>query len=326
MIHESGCSQELDHLAGLLPDTGLTSENAQEFSVYDIPFSHWISSNVKSSPVAQVLASAVKSVMAADATDYSLLYFLWILKSCGGYRSVMNTQGGAQQDKIKTGAFSLCNELLKSLSSHSNIQIICDQYVTKVYQSKDKVLISTSKDTFEAKYCISAIPIAKLAKISFEPALPTKHWELIQGLEMGSVIKFLIFYENSFWREQKLSGEILSDADPLSVVMEYKEKCLVGYIFGANAKQWSKASKVVNSSFPSTNISFSGPKNGRAFSPQTIAGTQSVDSSRLCGKRLDDARLYSRRLFRSSQTRPVIQHGIFQPLANPSPPSVVGRF
>jgi hypothetical protein len=54
----------------------------------------WIQDNISSELVKKVFATALETVFSvSDLSQFNLLYFLWILKTCGGYKPLMLTQG-----------------------------------------------------------------------------------------------------------------------------------------------------------------------------------------------------------------------------------------
>ena len=47
---------------------------------------------------------AVQTVWGADPADISLLFALWYMRSGGGFDSLLDTEGGAQQDRFDGGS------------------------------------------------------------------------------------------------------------------------------------------------------------------------------------------------------------------------------
>lgn len=55
---------------------------------------------------------------------------------------------------------------------------------------------------FQGKYVISAIPPVLCLKIHFNPPLPPMRNQLINRIPMGSVIKCIVYYKETFWRKK----------------------------------------------------------------------------------------------------------------------------
>ena len=47
-------------------------------------------------------------------------------------------------------------------------------------------------------------------RINYTPSLPFNKNHLLSHMPVGHIIKFIITYETPFWREQGLSGEVVS--------------------------------------------------------------------------------------------------------------------
>ena len=68
--------------------------------------------------------------------------------------------------------------------------------------------------TVVAKRAIVALPPPLAARLSYDPPLPGRRDQLCQRMPMGAALKAVAFYGEPFWREQGLSGLVVSDAGP----------------------------------------------------------------------------------------------------------------
>ena len=99
----------------------------------------------------------------------------------------------------------------------------------------------------QAEYVILAIPPILQMKIHFNSPLPTMRNQLIQRLPMGSVIKVMIYYKKSFWREKGMCGVSFilgGDEHPLVSTLDDTKTdgsypALVGFITGDKARRLS---------------------------------------------------------------------------------------
>ena len=65
-----------------------------------------------------------------------------------------------------------------------------------------------------------AIPPKLVPEIRFEPRLSGPRAELVKRIPMGAVIKHTAVYERPFWRDDGLSGMVVSDEGPIHVVFD----------------------------------------------------------------------------------------------------------
>ncbi|WP_272149259.1 flavin monoamine oxidase family protein [Tenacibaculum aiptasiae] len=81
------------------------------------------------------------------------------------------------------------------------IDIRLNNNVTHINYANNTVLITTNENTYEADFVLVTVPLGVLKNknITFIPLLPKKTQKAIEGLEMGSVNKFLLTWEKPFW-------------------------------------------------------------------------------------------------------------------------------
>ncbi|CAF5045575.1 unnamed protein product, partial [Rotaria sp. Silwood1] len=77
----------------------------------------------------------------------------------------------------------------------------------------DTVLVTTTQNqtTFQCRKLILAIPPSQIIPIQFEPMLPGYKREMFKHMPIGSYLKFIFIFDKAFWREDGLSGEVISD-------------------------------------------------------------------------------------------------------------------
>jgi len=184
-----------------------------------------------------IFDTMIATLTAVEGTEISFLYFLYLLKSAQGYKSLVDSTGGAQQDRIKGGAQQISELLANKLGS----SVILNSPVHKIEQDVYGVSIYTEKKMFRAKYCIITIPIHNTLSITFSPPLPTFRAQLAMHMTMGSTIKIICCYKTAFWRQNKLSGSVLSLDGPIALIFDdcaYDTlPALVMFICGQTARQ-----------------------------------------------------------------------------------------
>ena len=101
--------------------------------------------------------------------------------------------------------------------------------------------------TVTAKKALLALPPTLAGRIRYIPALPALRDQLFQRIPMGTVIKFHCLYPTPFWREQGLSGQVVSDSGPVRITFDNSPQggnpgILLGFVEGDDARYWAQQS------------------------------------------------------------------------------------
>ncbi|XP_022092191.1 amine oxidase [flavin-containing] B-like isoform X2 [Acanthaster planci] len=177
---------------------------------------------------------------ATEPCNVSFLFFLWYLKVGGGVLRFMSTTNGGQERRFIGGSMQVSEGLAKKLGKEN---VLLEHAVSSIVQSDDGVKVTTRNgDVFEASHMISAVPIALLSKITFQPPLPSLKNQLIQHMPMGSVIKTFMFYKKTFWRDRDYNGIILGLEGPIvgcfeDIKPDGSHPAIMGFINGENARK-----------------------------------------------------------------------------------------
>lgn len=93
--------------------------------------------------------------------------------------------------------------------------------VAAVSQGVDHALVYTyTGDVFRAEHVVMAVPPTEAGKIAFDPPLSPQKAHLFQHMPMGHIIKVLVTYTDSFWRDAGFSGESISSVGPITITMD----------------------------------------------------------------------------------------------------------
>lgn len=68
-------------------------------------------------------------------------------------------------------------------------------------------------EIYEAKYMISAISPTLGMKIHFNPTLPMTRNQLIIHMPWSSIIKYIFYYKDPFWRKKDYCGTMTVDGE-----------------------------------------------------------------------------------------------------------------
>jgi monoamine oxidase len=129
---------------------------------------------------------------------------------------MLAVQGGAQEQQLTFGAQDLIENVARDLG-----EVIHRHHVVRHIEHNARGATITG-DTFTvtAKHVVISVPGPLAKTITFNPSLNPQRQELLDHLEMGSVVKCVIQYARPFWREAELSGALWSDRGPADIAYD----------------------------------------------------------------------------------------------------------
>ncbi|XP_028406743.1 probable flavin-containing monoamine oxidase A [Dendronephthya gigantea] len=219
----------------------------------------------------ELFDSACGVIFGAHPSQISLLFFLHYCQCAGGVEPILESgKGSGQEWRIKGGAQTISHKLLEMIGDEN---VWLEEPVTEISQENDNETIDVVTRTgkkITSKYVVMAIPPHQALNISFTPNLPFDKEHLLRHMPVGHLIKFVVTYPKTFWRENGLSGEIVSFDDfkfsdknvngnsestnefddisfvgeaPVSIVYDATSAngnaALVGFISGVAAARWT---------------------------------------------------------------------------------------
>ncbi|PJE46221.1 MAG: flavin monoamine oxidase family protein [Sediminibacterium sp.] len=198
----------------------------------------WMNSQMKSETARKMFAVATEAIFATDASTISFLHALFYIKSNTHLDFLMNVNKGAQQDRIKGGAQSICFKMAAALGD----TIHYEKAVTHIHQEDSKVTISGQGFSYTAAHCIVAVPPAVSTEINYIPAVPSNQWQLMKASFMGTVVKCYAVYDRPFWRKEFKNGLVAAPDELTSVVFDNSpfngsKGILMGFSLAEKAKQ-----------------------------------------------------------------------------------------
>jgi monoamine oxidase len=188
---------------------GATKLDAQTFET-------WARHHTATRSARTLLALAAEAVFAAEPGDLSMLHVLFYTHSGGSFQRLIDTTGGAQQDRFVGGSALIADRLADALGSVVRL----DAPVSRIEVGGDKVTATAPAGQFEGRQVIVTAPPLLAGRIEYEPALPSWREQLTQRTPMGSVIKTQIVYDEPFWRREGLSGQATGDLPGSRVVFD----------------------------------------------------------------------------------------------------------
>ena len=179
-------------------------------------FETWARKNTGSRSARMLLALAAEAVFGAEPADLSMLHVLFYSRSAGSFQRLIDTTGGAQQDRFTGGSALIPQRLAASLGE----LIRLESPVTRIEVAGDKVTATTPAGQFEGRRIVVTTPPHLAGRIEYAPQLPGWRDQLTQRAPMGSVIKTQVSYDEPFWRHEGLCGQATGDGQGSRVVFD----------------------------------------------------------------------------------------------------------
>lgn len=200
----------------------------------------WIRRTAKTATAREALATGVKAVFSVEPADLSLLHVLFYAASAGGWDDLLDTEGGAQQDRIVGGSQLISIRMAEALGDRVRLS----SPVRSIRESGGEVVAGD----LSARRAIVAVPPALASRIEYDPILPGHRDQLTQRMPMGTVMKCMAVYEEPFWRGDGLSGQAISLPGPAQVIYDNTPPggspgVLLGFLEGDEARVLGSASE-----------------------------------------------------------------------------------
>ncbi|HEY7456495.1 MAG TPA: FAD-dependent oxidoreductase, partial [Solirubrobacterales bacterium] len=197
----------------------------------------WCERNVRTPIARELIGLAGRTVWGAGPAELSMLHVLFYVAAAGGFDKLIDTEGGAQQDRLEGGAQLLPLRLAGSLGDRVRL----GAPVRRIAQAEDRVRVEADGVAVEASRAIVAAPPAVAARIELDP-LPPGRPELAERMRPGALTKCIALYARPFWREDGFSGEAVSDAGPVTLAFDSSPRdgsagVLLGFVGGPEARE-----------------------------------------------------------------------------------------
>lgn len=201
----------------------------------------WLRRHARTRAARRMVALAGKTVWGAEPEDLSLLHVLFYVRAADGLDMLLDTEGGAQQDRLVGGSQVLSMRLADRLGERVRL----GAPVRRIEHGGGAVTVHADGLTVTAKRAIVAIPPAPAARIDYHPPLPGPRAELLQRMPQGSLIKCVAVYDEPFWRADGLSGEAVSDTGPATLTFDNSPSqgrpgALLGFVGGRDARDFAR--------------------------------------------------------------------------------------
>jgi monoamine oxidase len=197
-------------------------------------FWSWGRRNIYTKAGRALMDLGIEAVWAAEPADVSLLHVLFYTHSGGGFDALLDTDGGAQQDRFHGGSQLVALRLAEKLGDVVRLE----RPVHRIEHSGEGVVV----DGIRARHAVVALPPTLAGRIAYDPPLHATRDQLTQRMPQGSVIKTMAVYDRPFWRDDGLSGQATSDTGPAKIVFDNSPPdgtpgVLLGFLEGERARR-----------------------------------------------------------------------------------------
>jgi monoamine oxidase len=177
----------------------------------------WLRYVHASASTRDLMAIMARVTWGCEPDEVSMLHAVRYVKAAGGLGRMLDTEGGAQQDRFPGGTQQIALRMAEELGP----RVVLNAVVRSIQRRSDGSLaVGSDRGDVNAKAVIVAVPPAHRAGIAFDPALPPEYEKLAQHWPQGNLSKAYVAYETPFWREDGRSGEALSDEGPVFITFD----------------------------------------------------------------------------------------------------------
>jgi monoamine oxidase len=201
----------------------------------------WLDRRLRTRTARRLVEVAVRTVWGADSRDLSLLYALSYIGGAGSFYALLDTDGGAQQDRFVGGSQLITLRMAESLSD----RVVLSAPVRRVEHDADGITVSAGDVVAGGKRVVVTAPPPACGRIDWQPALPMSRAQLTQRMPGGSYLKCQAVYDEPFWRADGLSGGGVSDVGPATTTFDNSPPdgspgILLGFASGSDARRLSR--------------------------------------------------------------------------------------
>jgi monoamine oxidase len=190
------------------------------------------------------LTMAIEAAYCASPADLSLLHVLYYANASGGFRYLLEVGGGIQRYRFDGGAHSIPAKLGARLEEEVRLGAV----VRRIDHRADSVVVSGPGFEARGRWVIVAVPITLAGRIAYDPPLPGYRDQLTQRMPAGSAIKCLAVYDDPFWRNDGLSGQVTINDGPFRVAFDTSPRdaspgVLSAFVTGSAARTMTRLPK-----------------------------------------------------------------------------------
>ncbi len=204
-------------LARLIRRVSLHQPWTADPSLDALSLAQWLESIRAGAAARSLMAIASRVTWGCEPDQVSMLHAVRYLKAAGGMDRMLDTSGGAQQDRFPGGTQQIAVRIADELGP----RLLLNAPVRRVEWHDDaSVTVTSTAGDVTARCAIVAVAPEHRKEIEFAPELPEQHRELVDHWPQGNLSKAYAAYETPFWRAKGQSGQALSDDGPVFITFD----------------------------------------------------------------------------------------------------------
>jgi monoamine oxidase len=249
VVDAEGAILKLDDLANKTPRDA-PWEHPDAASLDGTTVETWKQQNTTTPHGKFLIDVGIEAIFGAEPRDISLLFLAFYIAGAGNestpgtFERLINTPDGAQDSRFVGGSQLVSIKAAKALGK----RIVLRAPARRIVQTGSGVRVESDRGLVaRGKQVIVAMAPALAGRIQYDPGLPALRDQLTQRVPNGSIIKCEAVYDKPFWRDDGLSGQVVSDASPVRVTWDNsppdgKPGVLLGFIAGTAAREYGRKS------------------------------------------------------------------------------------
>jgi monoamine oxidase len=224
--------------------TPWTHPRAQEWDAITLG-EHIRRSSLNAQGIENLIRCWTQPGFGADPDQLSLLFVIHYIACSGNetnkgtFERNSETKNGAQERRFVGGSQLIPLRLAGQLGS----RVALNAVVTRIDQDSTRAVVRTSRGAVTCKRVIMAVPPELSRAIEWGPALPARQRALLDGMNMGDLMKCDAVYPEPFWRADGLNGFGISDHGAVRVAFDNSPAdgspgVLLAFVGGSTWKQY----------------------------------------------------------------------------------------
>ncbi|MFI7420138.1 flavin monoamine oxidase family protein [Nonomuraea sp. NPDC049684] len=202
----------------------------------------WLADRTDAERAAYAARQLAGGLLAKDASQVSMLQVLFYLHSGGGVDSMLNTVGGAQQDRVIGGPFAIAQHMAEALAEPVVLGFDVASLTRETRGRRAATWTARARDGREltADRMIVAVPPVVLDRIEISPAMPGTKRRAVRNILQGDAMKFHAVYATPLWNDQGRSGAFTSSTGLITEAVDnsvpgHAQGVLTFFVYGHDA-------------------------------------------------------------------------------------------
>ena len=176
----------------------------------------WTRRNIRTREGRLLMRLLLEAGMGAAPSEMSVLHVLNYSNCTNGFRAMTTITGGALEYRFAGGAQNLVSRIAADVTADTYV----NAHVRRIEQTGDRVTVSGPGFVATGSRVVVAVPTPLAGRIDYDPVLPESRTQLTQRMTMGAAIKYLVLYDEPFWRADGMSGMAISFRSPFRAVLD----------------------------------------------------------------------------------------------------------